>query len=66
MWRCSLALVERNDLCFNECIVTDAYRSANDHVGSTEFERFLIDFEKLYTKIKHVFTLQTGGLMVIQ
>ena len=51
----NLALFERNDLSFDECIVTEIhigrkkvfftviYRSPNDKAGSPEFERFLKD-----------------------
>ena len=58
-------MFERNDLSFDECIVTEIhigrkkvfftviYRSPNDKAGSPEFERFLKDLENLYTKIKY-------------
>ena len=61
----NLPLFERNDLSFDECIVTEIhigrkkvfftviYRSPNDKAGSPEFERFLKDLENLYTKIKY-------------
>ena len=60
----NLPLVDRNDLSFNECIVTEihigrkkvfftVYRSLNDKAGSPEIERFLNDLENLYTKVKY-------------
>ena len=61
----NLSLFERNDLSFDECIVTEIHiggknvfftvvcRSPNDKAGSPEFERFLKDLENLYTKIKY-------------
>ena len=61
----NLSLVEKNDLSFNECIVTEihfgrkkvffavVYRSPNDKAGSPEFDRFLNDLENLNTKIKY-------------
>ena len=61
----NLPLVDKNDLSFNECIVTEihigrkkvfftvVYRSLNDKAGSPGFDRFLNDLENLYTKIKY-------------
>ena len=61
----NLPPVERNDLSFNECNVTEihigrkkvfftiVYRSPNDKADSPEFDRFLNDLENLYTKIKY-------------
>ena len=63
-YKANLPLVERNDLSFNECIVTEihigrkkvfftVYRSPNDKAGSPEFDRFLNELDNLYTKIKY-------------
>ena len=55
----NLPLVERNDLSFNECIVTEIHIGrkkvffANDKAGSPEFDRFRNDLENLYTKITY-------------
>ena len=60
-----LSLFERNNLSFDECIVTEnhigrkkvfftvIYSSPNDKAGSPQFERFLKDLENLYTEIKY-------------
>ena len=55
----NLPLVERNDLSFNGCIVTEIHIGRKkvfftvDKAGSPEFDRLLNDLENLYIKIKY-------------
>jgi len=60
----SLAIKVRNDISFDETLVVEImigkkkifftvlYRSPSNKVGSVEFNKFLLDFDTLYTNIK--------------